>query len=132
MANSRGPKGRNWQCQFWSKTIFDCCKQSLNRLYHPSIHPPIQDHRFLHKRGAYAKLLYIFAPILWKFQKRSGLFYVYKTGENQLFFMWTSNPYFHFILVYFTLCIIKLCPFCVFCLHILCHYYFYIYLFYFN
>ena len=28
-------------------SIFDCCKQSLIQLYHPSIHPSIQNHTFL-------------------------------------------------------------------------------------
>ena len=39
--------------------IFNCCKQFLTRLHHPSIHPPTHP-------GAYAELLHKFAPILCK------------------------------------------------------------------
>ena len=66
--------------------LFDCCKQSLTWLQHPSthpsIHPSIQCHTFLHKKGATAKLLYEFDPLLCKRQNRWGpvsfLFYFFK------------------------------------------------------
>ena len=66
------------------KEIFDCCKQSLTRLNHPPIHPsihqPVQCHTFLNEKGgaqkgAHAKLLYIFAPIVCKLQDRLRSFY---------------------------------------------------------
>ena len=55
--------------------FFDCCKQSLIQLNHPPIHPPSQDHTFLHKKGVTGNLLYRFAPILCKLQYRWGPFF---------------------------------------------------------
>ena len=44
--------------QMWT-IIFDCCKKSLTRLYHPSIRPSIQDHTFWQKRSNCKFTIYI-------------------------------------------------------------------------
>ena len=60
--------------------LFDCCKQSLTRLHHPS-----RTILFLHKKGVTGSLLYWFAPILCKSQDRLGpLIFI--------FFIAVSNP----------------------------------------
>ena len=64
------------QISFW--LLWAILKQalpSIHRFINPLTHPPNHDHTFLHEKWAYAKLLYIFVPILCKLQDRWGLFF---------------------------------------------------------
>ena len=58
--------------------LFGCCKQS----------PPIQCHTFFREKGAYAKLLYIFAPIMCKTrQVKTGFkFFLINSKFSTLYF----------------------------------------------
>ena len=73
---------RKQKCQRWN-IIFDCCKQSLTRLYylpfHPSIQPFIQDHTFCTKK----EWLVIYCINLLLFCA------THKTGED--LFLYTQN-----------------------------------------
>ena len=83
--------------------FFDCCKQSLIRLYypslHPSIHPSIHPSRtilFMHPKWATANLLYILAPFLCKLQNRWTPFFEVRT----FFFIYTVPISFQIISIF--------------------------------